>query len=92
MKMILSILPTNLSDLASKELLESGYRVTKFDSTASLLSGGTTTLMIGVDDLKVEEALEIIRQQVPPTEKTDPAHARVTIYVLNVKDFDRVQV
>jgi uncharacterized protein YaaQ len=92
MKMVLSILPTNLSDLVSKELLDSGYRVTKFASTASLLSGGTTTLMIGVDDLKVEEVLEIIRLQVPPSEKTSPAHSRVTIYVLDIKDFDRVEV
>ncbi len=90
MKMILAIMPTSLSEQASKVLLESEYRVTKFASTAGFFAGGTTTLMIGVDDDKVETGLALIRDQIPASEETDPAHARVTIYVLNVKDFDRV--
>ncbi|MCJ7717107.1 MAG: cyclic-di-AMP receptor [Anaerolineales bacterium] len=90
MKMILAVMPTNLSDLVSKVLLESEYRVTKFASTAGLLSGGTTTLMVVVDSEKVNNALALIREQVPTSEPIDSAHARVTIYVLNVKDFERV--
>ena len=90
MKMILAIMPTSLSEQASKILLESEFRVTKFASTAGLLSGGTTTLMVGVDDDKVESSLNLIRNQIPAGEATDLAHARVTMYILNVKEFDRV--
>jgi uncharacterized protein YaaQ len=90
MKMILAIMPTSLSEQASKKLLESEFRVTKFASTAGFLSGGTTTLMVGVDDDKVESGLDLIRNQIPAGEATDPAHSRVTMYVLNVKDFDRL--
>jgi uncharacterized protein YaaQ len=90
MKMILAIMPTNISELVSAELLEADYRVTKFASTAGLLSGGTTTIMVVADAGKVENALKLIRNLIPASAPTDAAHARVTIYVMPAKDFERV--
>ena len=90
MKMILAIMPTNLSDDVSKALLKDDYRVTKFASTSGVISGGNTTLMVGAENDKVSDCLNLIREQIHPAEKTDPAHARVTIYVLNIKDFAQV--
>lgn len=90
MKMILAIMPTNISELVSADLLEADFRVTKFASTAGLLSGGTTTIMVVADADKVENALELIRNLVPSSAPTDAAHARVTIYVMPAKDFERV--
>ena len=90
MKMILAIMPNNQRDEVSSVLIDSDFRVTKFASTAGFFAGGTTTLMIGVDDNKVDTGLELIRGQIPTSKPTDAAHARVTIYVLNVKDFVRV--
>ncbi len=90
MKMILAIMPTNISELVSAELLEADYRVTKFASTAGLLSGGTTTIMVVADADKVENALKLIRNLIPASAPTDAAHARVTIYVMPAKDFERV--
>jgi uncharacterized protein YaaQ len=90
MKMILAIMPTNLSDQVSSALLKAEYRVTKFASTAGFLSGGTTTFMVVAKVDKVEAALALIRKVIPPTDPKDSAHARVTIYVMPVKDFERV--
>ena len=90
MKMILVVMPTHLSDLVAKDLLDSGYGVTKFASTSGFLTGGTTTLLIVVDNDKVDPCLALIKGKLPTSAATDPAHARVTIYVLKVKDFDRV--
>jgi len=90
MKMILAIMPTSLSEVVSAELLEADYRVTKFASTSGFLSGGTTTIMAVADHDKVENALELIRNLVPTSDPTDAAHARVTIYVMPAKDFERV--
>lgn len=90
MKMILAIMPTSLSEVVSSELLEAEYRVTKFASTAGLLSGGTTTIMAVADDDKVDQALALIRTLIPNSDPADAAHARVTIYVMPVKDFERV--
>jgi uncharacterized protein YaaQ len=64
--------------------------VTKFASTAGILSGGITTLMIITTDEKIPRALELIREDIPLAEPSDAAHARITIYVLDVKDFEKV--
>ncbi len=90
MKMILAIMPTNLSEQISKTLLESEYRVTKFASTAGFFADRTTTLMVGADDDRVENCLNLIRENIPVSEETNSDRPRVTIYVLNLKDFDRV--
>jgi len=90
MKMILAIMPTGLNEQISKALLDSQYRVTKFASTAGFLAGGTTTLMVGLSADKVEDGLALIREQIPISEEIDSSHIRVTIYVLNVIDFDRI--
>jgi uncharacterized protein YaaQ len=90
MKMILAVMPTGLSDQISQKLIESDFRVTKFASTASLFSGGTTTLMIVVNVSQVDRALDLIRTNVPPEEDRIDVPPRVTIYVLKVKDFARV--
>jgi uncharacterized protein YaaQ len=90
MKMILAIMPTNLSEIVSQCLLDDSFRVTKFASTAGLLSGGITTLMIITEAERINRALKLIREQIPGEEQTDAAHARVTIYVLNVSDFEKV--
>ncbi len=86
MKMIISILPNSFSDQISQALISVGYRVTKFASTAGFLQSGTTTLMTGVAQEQVEDALEIIRGQVPKVED----QILTTIYVINVKRQDRI--
>ena len=90
MKMILAVMPTNLSDEISQKLIESEYRVTKFASTASFFSGGTTTLMLVSDASRIEKALGIIRSNIPAENTGKDAPPRVTMYVLKVKDFERI--
>lgn len=90
MKMILATMPTHLSDLVSRDLLDESYRVTKFASTAGLLSGGITTLMIIAPAVEIPQALDMIRNKVHSTDPADPAMPRATIYVLKVKDFEKV--
>jgi uncharacterized protein YaaQ len=89
MKMIFAILANEKTDLVSRGLMDAGYRVTKFASTAGFLSGGTTTLMIGVNDDELNSALDIIRGYYSLFQEGDSVQA--TIYVLNVKDFERIE-
>ena len=88
MKMIITIVENHLSDGISKSLVAENYRVTRLASTGGFFREGATTLMIGVEDDQLESALQIIRDQTPPTE--DPNKIQATIYVLNVKNFRRV--
>jgi uncharacterized protein YaaQ len=86
MKMIVAILPNTLSEEVSEILVENGYRVTKFASTARFLQGGTTTLMIGIEASQVDETLALIRDHVPQKEN----QIQATIYVINIKMFERI--
>lgn len=86
MKMIIAIINNAKSDDVSQALLNANYRVTRLATTGSFLRDGATTLMIGAKSALVEDALEIIRSQIPP----DDEKKQATLYVLNVKNFNRV--
>jgi uncharacterized protein YaaQ len=88
MKMIVAIAEENLHTEISNSLINKGFRVTQLSTTSGFLRGGSTTLMIGVGNEKVEEALQLIRDAVPksPDDETN----RVTLYVLNVKSFHQL--
>lgn len=88
MKMILAIIDGNQSEAISQSLLREGFRVTRLASIGGFLQEKSTTLMIGVEKEKLERVLTAIRTHFPGP--TDPADVRATIYVLNVKRFDRV--
>ncbi len=88
MKMIFAIVDDTKSELISQALLAANFRVTQLASTGGFLRGGATTLMAGVEANKVEQALQVIRDQIPPS--PDPEKKRATLYVINVKSFDRV--
>ena len=86
MKMIVAIIDDNHSEHISATLVSNNFRVTRLASTGGFLREGETTLMVGVDDEQVESALQIFRDFFPPA----PEKLQATLYVLNVKSFDRV--
>ena len=61
MKLIISIIQDQESDPVSKALTSMGFRVTLIGSTGGFLKRGSSTLLIGVEDDQVEQALQIIR-------------------------------
>ena len=88
MKMIMAIAEDNIHNEISNSLIKRDFRVTQLASTSGFLREGSTTLMIGVEDEKVDEALQIIRETVPKTE--DVERKQITLYVLNIKNFNRI--
>ncbi len=88
MKMIVAIINDSHSDEVAQALLDTNYRATRLASTGGLLRGGTTTFMVGIEDDQVESALKVIRENIPETEEPDKVQA--TIYVLNIRDFERL--
>lgn len=86
MKMIIAIINDTKSETVSQALLDANYRVTRLATTGSFLRDGATTLMIGTESELIDDALNIIRAQIPP----DPEKKQATLYVLNVKNFSRV--
>jgi uncharacterized protein YaaQ len=88
MKLIIAIVRDSDNEPISQALIASGFRVTRVASTGGFLRRGSTTLMVGVEDGKVDEAIEVIRSSTaaPP----EPGGKRVTLFVLNVEHFSQI--
>ncbi|MEN4010725.1 MAG: cyclic-di-AMP receptor [Chloroflexota bacterium] len=87
MKLILAIVRDTDSDTVSQSLTSHNYRVTGIASTGGFLRRGKTTLMIGLEDDQVENALTLIRGAVSATPQ-DQKESRAVIFVLKVDQFD----
>ena len=61
MKLLIAIVNNDDSALVSSALTKEGYSVTKLSTTGGFLMVGNTTLLIGVDDDKVEKAKQTIK-------------------------------
>jgi uncharacterized protein YaaQ len=88
MKMILAIIRDEDNELVSQGLVDAGFRVTRIASTGGFLRRGSSTLIIGVDDEKVDEAIQVLKNNTSPPE--EPGMKRVTIFVLNVANFSQI--
>ena len=85
MKLILAIVRDTDSDAVSSALTSASLRVTHIASTGGFLRRGQSTLLIGLEDDQVQNALEIIRQSCSPA--TEPDTRRAVIFVLKVDDY-----
>jgi len=83
--MIIAIVRDRDTNPVSTALTSAEFRVTHIASTGGFLRRGNSTLFIGVDDEKVDVALDVIRTNLEPAD--DPEQKRATIFVLNVNHF-----
>ena len=60
MKLILSIVSNDDSGTVSSHLTKAGYSVTKLATTGGFLMAGNTTFIVGTDDDKVQDVIDII--------------------------------
>ena len=73
MKLILAIINHDDAHLVIQHLTQEGFPVTKLATTGGFLMAGNDTIILGLDDEKIDPALEIIkkysnsRKQVVPT-------------------------
>jgi uncharacterized protein YaaQ len=88
MKMIIAILRDSDNEPVSQALIASGFRVTRIASTGGFLRRGSSTLMIGVEDDKVDEAIDVIGASAAPA--NEPGTKRVTLFVLNVAHHSQI--
>ncbi|OGO42307.1 MAG: hypothetical protein A2W36_00270 [Chloroflexi bacterium RBG_16_58_14] len=88
MKMIIAIIRDSDNEPVSQALVTAGFRVTRVASTGGFLRRGSSTLMIGVEDEKVEQAIQVLRESTTPSE--DPGVRRATLFVLNIEHFSQI--
>lgn len=88
MKMILVIIKDEDCEHVSTALVEADYRVTRIASTGGFLRHGSTTLMIGVEEDKLDRAIQIIRDNC--TKITGTGEKRATLFVINISTFEQI--
>lgn len=60
MKLIMAIVSSDDSSKVLSALTKKGFQVTKLASTGGFLLSGNTTFIVGTEDEKVDEAIEVI--------------------------------
>jgi uncharacterized protein YaaQ len=86
MKLILAILRDPHHENIKPALITAGFRVTLVASTSGWLKKGVTTLLIGVDDNQVDQALDVIRKNCPA--HTEAGSHNATLFVLKTFGFE----
>jgi uncharacterized protein YaaQ len=84
MKLIIAIIRDNDNDAISHALTSNDLRVTQIASTGGFLRRGHSTLLIGVEDEQVDQALKLIRENSKSGENEEK---RGVIFVLKVDQF-----
>ncbi len=87
MKMMIAILRDVDSDPVTRELTAGHFRVTRIASTGGLLRRGVTTLLVGMDDDKVDAAIQVLKQICCPAPEGEK---RATVFVVPVERFEQV--
>ena len=61
MKLIIAIVNNDDAHFVNTGLTAEGYQITKVSSTGGFLLNGNSTFLVGVDDERVDRAVEIIK-------------------------------
>ena len=62
MKLIVAVVQDQDSNRLLKTLTDHNFRVTKLATTGGFIKSGNTTFMIGVEDIRVNKALSLIKE------------------------------
>jgi uncharacterized protein YaaQ len=87
MKMIIVIVKDADAELVTQALTANDFRVTRIASTGGFLRSGVVTLLIGVEDDRVEAGIQVIRDQLGDSSSDE---SRATLFVVPVQHFEKV--
>jgi len=97
MKLIQAIVHNDDADAVINALLAQGFRATRMASTGGFLRAGNTTIVSGLEEDQVDEALNIIKQHVksrlytpawPQAKEVEVSGA--IVFVINVERLERL--
>lgn len=94
MKLVIAIVQDEDASRVTQELMKSKFRATKLASTGGFLKSGNTTLLIGVEDDKLDDALGIV-EGVCKSRKIKKGSKEVevggaTVFVMNTGQFKKI--
>ena len=88
MKLIIAIIRDEDNETVSHALIKQGFRVTRIASTGGFLRRGSSTLMVGVDEEQLDQAIDLIRENC--ASPAEPGMTRGTLFVLPIARFEQV--
>ena len=74
MKLMIAIVQDEDANRLVSRLMETGFGVTKLATTGGFLKAGNTTLLIGVEDERLEEGLSVIEKVCKSRKQMSAAH------------------
>jgi uncharacterized protein YaaQ len=83
MKLAITIIQDEFTNKVMKALMAEKIRSTRLSSTGGFLKSGNTTLLIGVDDDKVDFVIDLIKSQCQST-KIKNGDSKVTVGGANI--------
>ena len=87
MKLMIVIIRNEDYETALQALIKQEFRVTYIASTGGFLRRGNTTLLIGTEETRIDQAMEIIRNSCSPAEA---GQRRATVFVANLDSFNQL--
>jgi len=94
MKLIIAIVQDDFTPKVIKSLTNNNYRTTKLSSTGGFLKSGNTTLLIGVEDDKVDEVVRLIEDECKDKKvmkgKNEITVGGANLFILNMDNFKRI--
>lgn len=90
MKLILAIIQDHVAQDILHELSENKIRATKLSSTGGFFKKGNTTILIGIEDEKVDRVKEMILNISKNKETVDDITANTVMFVLNMNQLVRM--
>ncbi|EGL35359.1 cyclic-di-AMP receptor [Parvimonas micra] len=90
MKLILAIIQDHIAQDVLNELSENKVRATKLSSTGGFFKKGNTTILIGIEEEKLDRVKEMILNISKNKETVDDKTANTVMFVLNMNQFIRV--
>lgn len=87
MKLMIVIVRNEDHEATVKALVKQDFRVTFIASTGGFLRRGNTTLLIGTEEERIDQAMEIIRNACSPAEA---GQRRATIFVANLESYKQL--
>lgn len=90
MKLILAIIQDHVAQDVLHELSENKIRATKLSSTGGFFKKGNTTILIGIEDEKVDRVKEMILNISKNKETVDDITANTVLFILNMNQLVRM--
>ncbi|NMA48916.1 MAG: hypothetical protein GX947_04000 [Tissierellia bacterium] len=91
MKLIIVVLDNENSKKITKALLSQKVRATKLASSGGFLGLGSTTLLVGAEDERVDEIISLIsKEHIDKDKKTEKDDPKINIFVVPIDDYIRI--